>query len=511
MAKASKGKVFLVGAGPGDPDLLTVKGKECISEADVVVYDYLANKVLLEYAKDDAEIIYAGKKGGCHTMSQEDISSMIVKKAKMGRTVVRLKGGDPFIFGRGGEEAQQLVRAGVAFEVVPGVTSAIAVPAYAGIPLTHRDYTSTVAFITGHEEPGKKESDIAWEKLSTGAGTLVFLMGAGNLPLIAERLMHYGRPPDTPAAVIRRGTVAEQRTVAGTLKNIAELIREKDIKPPAIIIIGDVVNLRTELDWFEKRPLFGKRIVVTRAREQASAFLKKLTGLGAECIEFPTIKIVPPRTWDMLDKSIKSINSYDWLLFTSVNGVKYFFNRLDTLGKDVRDLHGLKIGAIGPKTAGELQNFGIKPELMPDEYRAEAVVASFEKYGVRGAKILVPRAAVAREILPDELKKIGAEVDVAPAYETVIPDDNSGWIREMLEKGNIDMVTFTSSSTVNNFVEALKADNLELQKSMENVVVACIGPITADTARKNGLNADLVPSDYTIEGLTGEIINYFSS
>ena len=368
-----------------------------------------------------------------------------------------------------------------------------------------------MAFITGHEEPGKKESDIAWEKLSTGAGTLVFLMGAGNLPLIAERLMHYGRPPDTPAAVIRRGTVAEQRTVAGTLKNIAELIREKDIKPPAIIIIGDVVNLRTELDWFEKRPLFGKRIVVTRAREQASAFLKKLTGLGAECIEFPTIKIVPPRTWDMLDKSIKSINSYDWLLFTSVNGVKYFFNRLDTLGKDVRDLHGLKIGAIGPKTAGELQNFGIKPELMPDEYRAEAVVASFEKYGVRGAKILVPRAAVAREILPDELKKIGAEVDVAPAYETVIPDDNSGWIREMLEKGNIDMVTFTSSSTVNNFVEALKADNLELQKSMENVVVACIGPITADTARKNGLNADLVPSDYTIEGLTGEIINYFSS
>ncbi|OPX38623.1 MAG: uroporphyrinogen-III C-methyltransferase [Desulfobacteraceae bacterium 4484_190.1] len=511
MAKPPKGKVFLVGAGPGDPDLLTVKGKECISEADVVVYDYLANKVLLEYAKDDAEIIYAGKKGGCHTMSQEDISSMIVKKAKMGRTVVRLKGGDPFIFGRGGEEAQQLVRAGVAFEVVPGVTSAIAVPAYAGIPLTHRDYTSTVAFITGHEEPGKKESDIAWEKLSTGAGTLVFLMGVGNLPLIAERLMHYGRPPDTPAAVIRRGTVSEQRTVAGTLKNIAELIREKDIKPPAIIIIGDVVNLRTELDWFEKRPLFGKRIVVTRAREQASAFLKKLTGLGAECIEFPTIKIVPPRTWDMLDKSIKSINNYDWLLFTSVNGVKYFFNRLDTLGKDVRDLHGLKIGAIGPKTAGELQNFGIKPELMPDEYRAEAVVASFEKYGVRGAKILVPRAAVAREILPDELKKIGAEVDVAPAYETVIPDHDSGWIREMLEKGDIDMVTFTSSSTVNNFVEALKADDLELQKSMENVVVACIGPITADTARKNGLNADLVPSDYTIEGLTGEIINYFSS
>ena len=511
MGKPPKGKVFLVGAGPGDPDLLTVKGKECISEADVVVYDYLANKVLLEYAKDDAEIIYAGKKGGCHTMSQEDISSMIVKKAKMGRTVVRLKGGDPFIFGRGGEEAQQLVRAGVAFEVVPGVTSAIAVPAYAGIPLTHRDYTSTVAFITGHEEPGKKESDIAWEKLSTGAGTLVFLMGVGNLPLIAERLMHYGRPPDTPAAVIRRGTVSEQRTVAGTLKNIAELIREKDIKPPAIIIIGDVVNLRTELDWFEKRPLFGKRIVVTRAREQASAFLKKLTGLGAECIEFPTIKIVPPRTWDMLDKSIKSINNYDWLLFTSVNGVKYFFNRLDTLGKDVRDLHGLKIGAIGPKTAGELQNFGIKPELMPDEYRAEAVVASFEKYGVRGAKILVPRAAVAREILPDELKKIGAEVDVAPAYETVIPDHDSGWIREMLEKGDIDMVTFTSSSTVNNFVEALKADDLELQKSMENVVVACIGPITADTARKNGLNADLVPSDYTIEGLTGEIINYFSS
>ena len=511
MVKSPKGKVFLVGAGPGDPDLLTIKGKECISRADVVVYDYLANKVLLEYAKDDAEIIYAGKKGGCHTMSQDDISSMIVEKAKKGLTVVRLKGGDPFIFGRGGEEAQQLVRDGVAFEVVPGVTSAVAVPAYAGIPLTHRDYTSTVAFITGHEEPGKKESDIAWDKLSTGAGTLVFLMGVGNLPLIAERLMNYGRSPDTPAAVIRRGTVPEQRTVTGTLQNIAELVRQKDIKPPAIIIIGDVVNLRKELNWFEKKPLFGKRIVVTRAREQASVFLKKLAGLGAECIEFPTIKVIPPGTWDMLDKSINAINSYDWLLFTSVNGVKYFFDRLNILGKDVRDLNGLKIGAIGPKTAGELQRFGIKPELMPDEYRAEAVVASFKKYGVKGAKILVPRAAVAREILPDELKKIGAEVDVVPAYQTLMPDHDSGLIREMLEQGAIDMVTFTSSSTVDNFVEVLKTEGLDLQKYMENVVIACIGPITADTARKNGLNADVVPSDYTIEGLTGEIVNYFSS
>jgi len=420
MKNHKKGKVYLVGAGPGDPGLLTIKGKECLSQADVVIYDYLANKSFLEYAQDTAELIYVGKKGGCHTMSQEEINELIVNKTQEGNIVVRLKGGDPYIFGRGGEEAQKLVRAGLEFEVVPGITSAISVPAYAGIPLTHRDHTATVTFITGHESPLKEESNIAWDKIATGAGTLVFLMGVGNLAHIAENLIQNGRPPDTPVAVIRRGTVAEQKTLTGRLNDIARLATESNVKPPAIIVVGHVVNLRDELNWFEKRPLFGKRIVVTRAREQASGFLGALTSLGAECIEFPTIEIVPPETWDALDQAINALENYQWLLFTSVNGTKYFLKRLEVLGKDVRDLKGLKIGAIGPKTAETWTRFGIKPDLMPEEYRAEAVVACFRERGpVKGLKILLPRAARAREVLPEELKRMGAEVDVVPAY---LPD-----------------------------------------------------------------------------------------
>jgi len=291
MLAGKNGIVYLVGAGPGDPGLLTIKGRECLSKADIVIYDYLANRIFLEYARDGAELIYVGKKAGCHTVSQAEISSLIVDRARKGSVVVRLKGGDPFIFGRGGEEAQELAEAGVDFEVVPGVTSAIAVPAYAGIPLTHRDHTSTVAFITGHEDPTKDGSDIAWDRLATAVNTLVFLMGVGNLPRIAESLMKYGRSPETPVAVIHRGTLPEQRTLVGKLEDIAQLAEKNDIKPPAIIVVGDVVGLRKTLDWVEKRPLFGKRIVVTRAREQASGFLKELTRLGAECIEFPSLGI----------------------------------------------------------------------------------------------------------------------------------------------------------------------------------------------------------------------------
>ena len=509
MTAGKKGKVYLVGAGPGDPGLLTIKGKECLSRADVIIYDYLANRAFLEYAKDDAELIYVGKKGGSHTMSQEEISSLIVDRARKGSAVVRLKGGDPFIFGRGGEEAQALAEAGVDFEVVPGVTSAIAVPAYAGIPLTHRDHTSTVAFITGHEDPTKDRPDIAWDRLAKAAGTLVFLMGVGNLPRIAESLMKYGRSPETPVAVIRRGTVPEQSTVVGKLENIAQLAKENNITPPAIIVVGDVVGLRETLDWFEKRALFGKRIVVTRAREQASGFLKDLARLGAECIEFPTIEVAPPLRWDALDRSIEALESYQWLLFTSVNGVKYFLMRLEALGKDVRDLKGLKIGAIGPKTAEAWHHLGIKPDLMPDEYRAEAVVACFEEHEIKGTRILLPRAEKAREILPEELRKMGADIDVVPAYRTIKPDHDTGRVREMLEKGTIDMVTFTSSSTVTNFTEMFEAEGQKLQKWMARVTIACIGPITAKTAEEKGFTADLVPSEYTIEGLTECIVRYY--
>ena len=506
-----KGKVCLVGAGPGDPGLLTVRGREYLSDADVVIYDYLANRALLEDAGDQAELIYVGKKRGCHTMSQEQINDIIIDRARKGQIVVRLKGGDPFIFGRGGEEAEELVKAGVEFEVVPGVTSAIAVPAYAGIPLTHRDYTSTVAFITGHEDPGKEGSDIAWDKVATGAGTLVFVMGVGSLPLIAENLMAHGRSPETPVAVIYRGTVPEQRTLVGKLQDIGRLARGNDIKPPAIIVVGEVVRLRDELNWFETKPLFGKRIVVTRPAEQAGGFLKGLSRLGAECIEFPTIKVVPPDAWDAFDRAIDDLENYQWLLFTSVNGVRCFLRRLEFLGKDVRDLKGIKIGAIGPKTAGLWRDMGIKPDLMPDEYRAEAVVECFKRHEIKGLKILLPRAYEARAVLPEELRKMGAEVDVVPAYRTVKPDSDIDKLREMLIKKTVHMITFTSSSTVTNFVEMFKADGPRLQEWMSHVAVACIGPITAETARENGFSANLVPSEYTIEGLTHTIVDYFAT
>lgn len=507
-----RGKVYLIGAGPGDPGLMTLKGKDILSRADVIIYDYLANKAFLEYAKPQAELIYVGKKGGDHTMGQQQINRLIVEKSKAGKSVARLKGGDPFIFGRGGEEAQELVADGVPFEVVPGITSAISVPAYAGIPLTHRDYTATVAFVTGHEDPFKEKSNIQWDKLATGVGTIVFLMGVGNLKKIAENLVHHGRSPDTPVAVIRRGTVAEQKTVSGTLEDIAKRVETAGLRPPAIIVVGDVVRLRDELNWFETRPLFGKRIVVTRAREQASGFLHELSSLGAQCIQFPTIEIIPPDSWGPMDTAILHLESYQWLLFTSVNGVKYFLKRLHFSGKDVRDLKGIKIGAIGPKTAEQWHRLGIIPDLMPHEYRAEAVVESFKKWETQGVRILIPRAAKAREILPEQLRKMGARVDVVDAYKTVSPKGNTAEIRDMLEKGTIHMVTFTSSSTVTNFVNMFDSQGQRrVSEWMKGLTVACIGPITADTARANGFSVDLMPSDYTIEALTLAITDFFAA
>ena len=509
MAIKKKGKVYLVGAGPGDPGLLTLKAKECITQADVVVYDYLANEAFLGYAGSKTELIYAGKKGGCHTMSQKEINNLLVKKAKEGLKVVRLKGGDPFIFGRGGEEVQDLVKANISFEVVPGATSAIAVPPYAGIPLTHRDYNSTVTFVTGHEDPTKEESDIAWDALAMNRGTLVFLMGVGNLPQIAESLIKHGRSPETPVAIIQNGTVPEQKTIVGKLRDITELAQKEGVKPPAIIVVGDIVNLRKELGWFEKRPLFGKRIVVTRAREQASDFLVRLNELGAACIEFPTIEVVPPQSWDALDGAIMRLERYQWVLFTSVNGVKFFFERLNALGMDVRKMKDLKVGVIGPKTAQAIEQKGINPDLVPDEYRAEAIVTGM-KEEVTGVRILLPRATKARDVLPIELVNRGAIVEEVPAYQTIKPDKDTGHVREMLEQGAVDMVTFTSSSTVNNFMEMFQNERDQLQKWMENVAVACIGPITAQTAEEKGLSVSLIPPEYTIESLTHAIVQYFS-
>jgi uroporphyrinogen III methyltransferase/synthase len=503
----SKGKVYLIGAGPGDPGLITVKGLNCLERADVVVYDYLANEQLLGRIREGAEKVYVGKKGSDHTLPQDQINDLIIAKAKEGKSVARLKGGDPFIFGRGGEEAEDLARAGIPFEIIPGVTSAIAAPAYAGIPLTHRDYTSTVAFITGHEDPTKEESKIAWDKVSTGIGTLVFLMGVGNLNRIAQELVKNGRSPETPVALIRWGTLPEQETILGKLSNIGEIAQSRRLKPPAIILVGEIVALREKLNWFETLPLFGKRVLVTRAREQASDLSERLRVLGAIPVEFPTIEILPPESWADADHCIQQLIRYDWFIFTSVNGVKFFLDRVWALGRDLRDLKGPSICAIGPKTAEALEALKVRVEFVPQEYRAEAIFEGLKKEKLKGRSILIPRAKVARDVLPEELRKAGAVVDVVEVYRTVLPKENVAEVRDLLRKRGISAITFTSSSTVGNFVEMLGPK--EAQDLTAGIPVASIGPITAEKAKALGIETTVMPAEYTIPSLVQALVEYF--
>jgi len=502
-----KGKVYLIGAGPGDPGLVTVKGTECIRAADVVVYDYLASPALLQYAHGDAEIIYVGKKGGAHTLPQEDINALLVDKAKSGRIVARLKGGDPFIFGRGGEEAEDLIAAGVPFEVVPGVTSAIAAPAYAGIPLTHRKFTSTVAFVTGHEDPTKETSSIDWASIAKGIGTTVFLMGIRNLPHITTQLIRHGKPSETPVALVRWGTTTAQVTVTGTLATIAGDAERAGIKAPAVIVVGEVVGLRGSLKWFENRPLFGKTIVVTRAREQASDLVAKLTALGAECVEYPTIAVTPPEDWKPVDRAIESLGSYDWLIFTSVNGVSFFFNRLFDGGRDIRALGSIRTACIGPVTAKKLFERGIRCDVLPDTYQAESVVAAFGNESIAGKNILLPRAREARPVLPVELTKMGAQVDEVAVYQTQQVLEHAKPLLGQLRERAVDLVTFTSSSTVKNFKSLLPEK--DFKDIMEGVTLASIGPITTDTAGKLGLDVHITAETYTIPGLVDAILKYY--
>lgn len=503
------GKVYLVGAGPGDPGLITVKGKECIQKADVLIYDYLASPSLLRFADKNAEMIYVGKKGGDHTLSQEGINNLIVEKAKTGAIVTRLKGGDPFIFGRGGEEAEVLIDEGIPFEIVPGVTSAIAAPAYAGIPLTHRKFTSTVAFITGHEDPNKDNSSIDWASLARGIGTLVFFMGVKNLPEIVDQLIKNGKSPETAVALVRWGTTSRQKTVSGTLADIVERVREAKLKAPAIIVIGDVVQLRERMKWFENLPLLGKKIVVTRAREQASDLVANLSEMGADVLECPTIKVVPYEDLSALDSALSNLKFYDWIVLTSVNGVKHFFDRLFAKGLDARALGHLRTAAIGPATADMLLNFGLKTDIIPESYRAESVVEAFLKENVAGKKILLPRALEARPILPVELRKMGAVVDEISTYRTIQDHQNADILLEDLQNDAIDMVTFTSSSTVKNF-KALIPDDMFFSL-LNKVTVACIGPITADTAKELGFNVHIIADEFTIPGLCQAIVRHYSS
>lgn len=507
QSSIDKGKVYIIGAGPGDPGLITLKGVECIKMADVIVYDYLANRCFLKFAKEGVEAIHVGKRGFVHTMPQEDINRLLIEKAMEGKVVARLKGGDPFIFGRGGEEALVLAEAGIPFEIVPGVSSAVAAPAYAGIPLTHRSYNSTVAFITGHEDPEKGGSSIAWDKIATGIETLIFLMGMKNLSQNIGRLIENGRDPKTPAALIRWGTKPEQETIVGTLGTIVDLARERNFKPPVVVVVGEVVCLRERLNWFETKPLFGKRIVITRTREQAGEFAELLACYGAEPIEFPTIEVVPPDSWVELDRAIEGIEGYNWLIFTSVNGVRFFMERLKLLGKDVRDLKGIKICAIGPKTAEKVESFNIKADLMPEEYKAEGVVEALGEREIKGKRFLLPRALEAREVLPQKIRKLGGRIDIVTAYKTIRPKGKAEEIRGLLKEKAIDLVTFTSSGTVSNFAGMFQEG--EAKKLLNGIPVGCIGPITAKTAEDMGIKVSFMPAKYTIPALAEETIRFF--
>ncbi len=504
----SNGIVYLVGAGPGDPSLITLRGVECLKKADVVVYDYLANELLLSHAPASAERIYAGKIGGRHNQGQDEINSLLVAKGRDGKIVVRLKGGDPFVFGRGGEECEALRDAGIPFEVIPGVTAAVGASAYSGIPLTHRDITASVAFVTGQEGKGKEESNIDWDRLSLGGGTVVFYMGVTTLRNNMQRMMTHGRSPDTPVALVRWATTPCQQVLVGTLADIADKAESSGFKPPAVTIVGEVVALREKLQWFDRRPLCGKKIIVTRAAEQAGEFSGSLAARGATVLECPTIRLAEPESWQLLDLAIRDLPSYNWVVLTSGNAVRYFFQRMNTLGADARALANCRICAVGPKTADEIRSFGIKPDLIPADYTAEGVVHEFSRLDMQNMRVLFPRADRARNVIPSELKRMGAHVDSPVAYRNIFPERLPPETLFALEKRSVDCITFTSSSTVQNLA-AMLGEELMLDM-LKGVVVASIGPITSKSCRDLGLKVDIEPASYTLAALAAALEAHFS-
>jgi uroporphyrinogen III methyltransferase/synthase len=509
-ADVTGGRVFLVGAGPGAPDLITLRGAAVMRVADVIVYDALVSPELLRLGPEGAERIFAGKKGGEErSAEQSEINRILIEHARAGRRVVRLKGGDPFIFGRGGEEAEALAAAKIAFEVVPGVTSAIAAPAFAGIPLTHRDRGSFVAFITGHQDETKEpQSAIPWDDLARaadGRGTLVILMATARMRASLARLAAGGLPPETPAAAIQAGSTAAQKTVVATLATLADETARAGLKAPAVIVVGECAALGQELKWFEAMPLFGRRIVITRASAEAIDFAARIRALGGEAIEFPTIKTVPPQSYKILDRAIAEIRSFDWIIFTSANGVESFIERMRTRACDIRELGRAAIAAIGPATAERVRRYALTVAAMPAEYRAEAVIDAIGAERIAGARILIPRAEVAREILPEMLRHHGARVVVvASAYRTVIPGADADDMRAMIAANAIDLVSFTSSSTVANFAAMAGVP-------VRGLKAAAIGPITAETARAHGFEVVVAPSEYTVDALLAAIVEYYGA
>ena len=503
-----RGKVWLVGAGPGDPGLITVAAIAFLADAEVVVYDRLVNPRLLDLASPSAEHIFVGKETAAHGLTQEEINALLVERARQGKRVVRLKGGDPYLFGRGGEEAEALVEAGIPYEVVPGVTSATAVPAYAGIPVTHRGLASSVAVVTGHEDPSKGESAIDWAKLAKAVDTLVCLMGAGTLPQIVDQLLAHGRAPQTPVAVIRWGTTPQQQTVTGTLADIVGRVQAAGLTPPAVTVIGPVVGLRDKLRWFDNRPLFGKRVLVTRTRQQASVLSYHLSLEGAEPIELPALELVPKAEPKRISRAVRALAAgrYAWTVFTSANGVDLFFGHLREAGHDARAFAGTKVCAIGPGTAAALSGHGLRADLVPERFIAEAVVDALARQGVKGQRVLLPRAEGGRRELVSGLRAAGARVEEVPLYEAAPPAEAEPEAVRRLRAGEVDVVTFASSSAVRNLVKLLGGDTSPLQKPL----LACIGPVTARTVRELlGRRPDVVAKEHTIAGLVAALKGYY--
>ena len=502
MAKKQSGICYLAGAGPGDLGLVTLKTREVIETAEVIVYDYLCNAEILAWAPKDAEVIYAGKKEGTHTIDQEAINALLVKLTKSGKRVVRLKGGDPFLFGRGGEEAEALTDAGLSFEVIPGVSSVIAAPAYAGIPITHREHSSQLTIFTGHESPGKPERAIDYAALARQPGTKVMVMGVKRLEQIAAALLKHGADPALPVALVRWGTTGAQRTIRSPLSDIASIARDTKFTAPAVAVFGEVVNLRDKLNWFESKSLFGKRIVVTRSREQAGSFSRELRALGADVFEMPTIRILPPGDLMEFGELVRDAHTYDWLIFTSPNGVSAFFEMFFKLYTDAREIGGVRIAVIGPGTAARLREFHLNFDLQPEQSIAEGLIKAFTKeYSVENLKLLIVHGEKARDLLPKELMKMGAIVDQAIAYRTV-PETKAPGIERFREEG-ADLITFTSSSTVENFV----AMNLPMPETLRT---ASIGPATSKTMRELGLRVDIEARQHDLNGLTTAIRKFYT-
>jgi uroporphyrinogen III methyltransferase/synthase len=502
---ATNGTVYLVGAGPGDAGLLTLRGAELLARAQVVVYDALVNPELLRLAPRSAEIIYGGKRAKDHSIPQKQLNKLLIAKAKEGKSVVRLKGGDPYVFGRGGEEAEELSDAKVPFEVVPGVSSFVAVPNYAGVPLTHREFCSRLTLITGHEDPAKEATSIDWPQVARTPGTKVIMMGTDQIGRIAQTLIGHGMAPATPIAMIRWGTTGHQQSIEATLDTIDEVAKKTKIGPPTVAVIGDVVKLRPKLNWFERRPLFGQRVVVTRTREQAAQLSRQLADLGAEVLEVPTIKIEPPAHREPIVDAMLELNSYDWLVFTSPNGVTTFFDYFFRQFHDMRDIGGCRIAAVGPATAKKLKELHLQVDLMPDEAMASSIAESFAEFeSIDNLKICLLRAEVANRELPAALEAMGAIVDDIACYRTVPEtEDPSGAASKLLENGT-DWITFTSASTVEHF--HARFDLPALVKKFPQIKLASIGPETSKALSALNFKVDLEASQHTVEGLVQDLL-----